>query len=107
MLLVQRRMPRYGGQRRRSDGNAKEPDWEIHQPECEIQPRHCAGPFARCEHSVDEDVHLSGSESDRTRAHEDEHACEAFIPPIENRAVCEAFAPQRGPLDCELGSPAQ
>ena len=82
--------------RGRRDRDAEQPDRQIHQAKCEIEPRHGAGAFARRQHGVDEDVDLRRRHAERARAHEEEHAMQALVFRRRGPAMAESFARSGG-----------
>ena len=68
------------------DRHAEQADRQVHQAERIRQPRHGAGPLARREQRVDEEIDLRRRQPDRARPHQEQHPAQAGIAQIEHAA---------------------
>ena len=93
---------RCGGGR---NGNAEQPDGQVHDPKCVVEPRHRTRSFTRGELCVHEHVDLCGGHSHSTRAHQQQHTAKRGVADVEPWPIRKPFSPEGPPLNEELSQP--
>ena len=82
---MSRNRRKHGG----GDRHAEQADWQVHQPERIVQPRHGARSLTRGEERVDEDVDLRRRQADGARPHEQHDIPQGRVARDRNAASSE------------------